>query len=419
MTTSAIRASVLPALAALLFATPAAATDKADCAAALKAAQAEKTDGRLTKALADLATCSRPVCPKPTQKTCTDLAQAVTQSQPSVLFKVKDASGGPVTHVTVSVDDAVVATALDDKAIPLDPGSHAMKFESPGASTVEKQIVVEPETKGQVVAVALDVNPPEKAGAATVPAPPAGAAGGDEPGSMFDVSEDPAKRYYFIGARYRGDVIPQFMLNLFVAGGKTVYSNSIGAEIDIRHDGFSLIPGLTYTEYGTGDVVFAQKGKDLTDAGNWSVVNSSLKALYASADLLWSVRIANHWEFEYGAEFGLGAVFGTLENNWVFPTTGTQVSPTNYTACQTTTQAPGCSPADHQNSSVAKVGGYLEPSWVNGGSKPSIFPLINFPQIGVRYKPIKQMEARFGAGFSLTGFWFGLSANYGLEQPTK
>jgi hypothetical protein len=32
---------------------------------------------------------------------------------------------------------------------------------------------------------------------------------------------------------------------------------------------------------------------------------------------------------------------------------------------------------------------------------------------------MKQLEARVGGGFSLTGFWFGLSADYGLEQHLK
>jgi hypothetical protein len=32
---------------------------------------------------------------------------------------------------------------------------------------------------------------------------------------------------------------------------------------------------------------------------------------------------------------------------------------------------------------------------------------------------MKQLETRLGVGFSLTGFWFGLSANYGLEKTTK
>jgi hypothetical protein len=419
MTTSAPRLGVLHALAALaavsFVAAPALASDKADCTAAQKSAQADKAAGKLTQALTELATCSRAVCPKPMQKQCTDLTQAVIAAQPSVVFAAKDAAGKPVTNVTVTVDGTVVTSNLDGTAVPLDAGSHAMTFASDGATTVEKQIEVADGQKGQTISVDLDLNKP----AAPVAAGVTPAVESSGTGSMTDTFEDPTKRYYFIGLRYRGDVIPQFMLNIFVDGGKTIYSNSIGAEIDLRHDNFSLIPAITYTEYGTGDVVFAQKGKDPTDAGNWSVVNSSLKGLYFSADLLWSHPIAPHWDFEYGAGFGLGVIFGTLGDNWVFPTTGNQVSPTNYTACQTITQAASCTPQDHQNATTNKVGGYLEPSWANGGSKPNVFPMINFPQLGIRYKPIKQMEARLGVGFSLTGFWFGVSANYGLEKATK
>ena len=417
MTTSAIRIAILAAFAVLFSVTSTRAKDTPDCGAALKAALADKTDGKLAKALTELATCSQPTCTKATQKRCTDLTQTVTELQPTIVFSAKDAGGNAVTTVTVTVDGAVVTSNLDGIAVPMDPGNHTMKFEMVGATTVEKQVAVDPGVKGQKVAVDLDIKPtappPAAAAAAAVPV------SGDAPGSMTDVTEDPTKRYYFIGLRYRGDIIPQFMLNMFVNGGETLYSNSVGIEADLRHDGFSLIPALTYTEYSTGDIVFSQKGKDPTDAGNWSLVNSSLKAIYASADLLWTVHVANHWDFEYGAEFGLGIVFGSLEDNWVFPTSGGQVSPTNYTACQTTTQAFGCSPADHQNATVNKVGGYMEPSWVNGGSKPNLFPLVNFPQVGFRYKPIKQVEARFGLGFSITGFWFGLSADYGLENPTK
>jgi len=216
------------------------------------------------------------------------------------------------------------------------------------------------------------------------------------------------------------------MLNIFVNGGKTLYSNSIGLELDMRKDNFSLVPALSYTEYGTGDIVFSQKGQDATMPSNWSVVNSSLKGIYGSVDLLWSVKIAKNWMFEYGAAFGLGVIFGDLQNNWVYPNAGnSQISPSNYNECQTSNLATGsnpqasCQPQNHSNASVAKVGGYVEPSWVGGGSIPNVFPLINFPQVGLRYKPFKQMESRVGFGFSLTGFWFGLSANYGLEKPAK
>jgi hypothetical protein len=423
MTTSALRTAVFPFLTALaaasLTAGPARANDKADCTAAQKSAQTDKAAGRVKQALTELATCARPVCPKAMQKQCTDLTATVVAGQPTVVFSAKDAAGNAVTNVTVSVDGAVVTSNLDGTAVPLDPGSHAMKFEMDGATTVEKQIDVADGTKGQTIAIDLDANKPAAPVATGVVVPIAT----DAPGSMTDVHEDPTKRYYFIGLRYRENVIPQFMLNIFVNGGKTLFSNSIGAEIDMRHDNFSLIPAITYTEYGTGDVVFSQKGKDPTDPGNWSVVDSSLKGIYFSADLLWSAHIANHWDFEYGAGFGLGVIFGNLGNNWVYAPDGGQVSPSDYAACTTATQMAGkngCQVSNHNGATApGKIDGYEEPSWANGGSKPNIFPLINFPQLGLRYKPIKQMEARVGLGFSLTGFWFGISANYGLEKPTK
>jgi hypothetical protein len=65
---------------------------------------------------------------------------------------------------------------------------------------------------------------------------------------------------------------------------------------------------------------------------------------------------------------------------------------------------------------VAKVGNYVEQNWFNGGPVPVIFPHIAIPQFGLRYKPIPEFEARLSLGFQITGFWFGLSADYGLEQ---
>ena len=394
------------------------ANGKIDCPGSLKAAQADKAAGKFTKAMTELTTCTRPVCPKPLQKQCSDLLTAIAAIQPSVVFSAKDASGKAVTAVTVTIDGAVVTQSLDGSAVAVDPGSHAMKFESEGATPVEKQISVDPETKGQTIAIDLDVNPP---GAVVAIVPVKTDATPGEPGTMFDTAEDPTKRYYFIGLRYRGNVVPQFMLNLFVNGGKTLYSNSVGLEFDLRHDNFSLIPAISYTEYGTGDILFSTKGSDPTQPGNWSVVNSSLAGIYLSADLLWTVKIAPHWDFEYGAELGLGFIFGTLLDNWVTPLQpgNNQISPSNYVACASTTSGPGCASSDHSSTGTPHVNGFAEPSWANGGSKPNIFPLINFPQLGVRYKPMKQLETRLGVGFSLTGFWFGLSANYGLEKTTK
>ena len=255
-----------------------------------------------------------------------------------------------------------------------------------------------------------------KAAAASTVEPP------HEEWDIKDVTEVDGKKYFFIGARYRGNIIPQFMLNLFVDEGATVYSNNIAIELDMRKDGFSLIPAIGFTEYGTGgDILFKEKGsKDI--AGNYSFVNSSMKALYLTADLLWSAKISKNFDFEYGAGFGLGIVFGDLSNNWVYEDAAGPLSGANgkhYSKCQTGGTQPGCNAAEHKNTDTLKVGNYTEPSWFSGGSKPVVFPWISIPQIGVRYKPIKNFEARFGMGFGLTGFWFGLNGAYGLEQKPQ
>jgi len=239
---------------------------------------------------------------------------------------------------------------------------------------------------------------------------------------LSDTREDPNKRYYFFGLRYRGDVIPQFIINAFVDGGSTIYSNAVGVELDSRKDGFSTVFNLTLQNYNTGDLLFLQKDKPQT-ANNYSVVNSSLNAIYAAVDLLWSVPMdtGHHWDFEYGLGVGLGVVFGALHDDWVYGGVGAAgqyydpASNQHFQQCKTVNDDPACQPANHSNATVNKVGNYSEESGI-AGPKPILFPMVNIPEIGLRYKPVKTFEARLGIGFSLTGFWFGISGDYGLEK---
>jgi hypothetical protein len=234
---------------------------------------------------------------------------------------------------------------------------------------------------------------------------------------LRSVYEKPGQTYYFIGLRYRATVLPKFMLNLFANEGATIVTNTIGVEFDIRKDGFSMIPWLVYTEYGTGDILFQQKGEPVDQAQYYSDIHSSLKSIYAGVDLLWSHDFSDKVAFEYGAGFGLGFIFGSLGDNWVYASTNGPLVGSDgqhYTPCGVNDTETGCNKGDHQSASVAKVGGYKEPNWFSGGSVPVLFPHISVPELGVRYKPIPELETRFSVGFSLTGFFFGLSGSYGL-----
>ncbi len=113
------------------------------------------------------------------------------------------------------------------------------------------------------------------------------------PEPSTDTKEKPGQRYYFVGARYRVTVIPQFMVNLFANEGATFVSHTIGAELDMRKDGQSVIPWIVVQTFGFGDTLFEQKNgtPPVDQASNWSVVNSSLGALFIGLDEAWSVPL--------------------------------------------------------------------------------------------------------------------------------
>ena len=266
---------------------------------------------------------------------------------------------------------------------------------------------------------------PSDAAAASTPTT-TGSVVTDSGEKITDVEEKKGQSYYFIGAHYRGTVIPKFMVNLFVDEGATFYSNNVGLEIEIRKDNFSLIPAISYVEYGFDPVLFLEKGKDPNNVGNWSSVGSSLKAIYATLDVLWSTNLDSKkmFAFEYGLGLGVGVIFGNLTNNWVYKdqASGTLTSSTGtrYSQCVTEQAAgTGCNKADHKNADIAKVNGYQEPFWFSGGSIPNVFLHLALPELGLRFKPIKNFQMRISTAFTLTGFMFGIAGYYGTEQIPK
>jgi hypothetical protein len=244
---------------------------------------------------------------------------------------------------------------------------------------------------------------------------------------ITDVLENKGQSYYFLGANYRITTIPAFMINLFVDQGPTgiVGSSTAGLSIDIRKDHFSIVPGINFSKYDLDPTIFTEKGK--SGVGNTTVVNVNMQAIYVTVDLLWSVPIAKQGQvdFEFGFSVGIGGVWGDLYNTWVSdgPTGGTMYKGqdgTPYYQC-VATGPNGCNAAQHQNSTVNKVGsgkGYREPGWFDSpsGSVPSILPWIELPILGLRFKPIKQLEMRLQTGFSVTGFFFNFAGYYGFES---
>jgi len=245
---------------------------------------------------------------------------------------------------------------------------------------------------------------------------PVGKPADDEPKDPHDPREKPDRTYYFIGARWRQNYLPKFMLNLFVSGGpKKVWVPSFGLEGTMRRNGFDTTVYLTYADWSMD--AFAFKGKD--EAANaWEIVESKLKLINVGVDLLWGSDINPSFTFQYGVTAGLSAVIGDLKRVQGQPINNSDPdNPDNIQACPS--DAAGTGPGPTANRSFCGTdnnhyGDYTESSWFNGGKKPNIYASFG-PQIGVRFKPVKEFMARLQVGWDLfIGPFFGLNGSYGL-----
>jgi len=239
----------------------------------------------------------------------------------------------------------------------------------------------------------------------------AGVASKDVSTTGFEDKNSPFEKanttYRFIGARFRYIIVPQFYMGLFGDGGTTVGVPAFGPEFTIRRNGFEYVLSAMYASYAMDPTPFKAKS-DPREA--WEIVDTDVKALYLMSDFLWSAEANPSLAFIYGAGFGIAAVFGDIHRVQAYPGSGGAGDPYTYQPCASkgVPEPTFCGPDnDH-------YGGYTEPSWANGGSKPIVFPWLSL-QTGLRWKPVRQFMARVDVGWNLlNGPFFGLALNYGL-----
>jgi hypothetical protein len=88
-------------------------------------------------------------------KDCSAWLAEVDRSIPSVVLSAKTPAGVVRTDVTVSIDQKVIATQLDGRAIDVDPGSHVFQFAAPNSVPATLTVLVLEGTKNQRVEATL------------------------------------------------------------------------------------------------------------------------------------------------------------------------------------------------------------------------------------------------------------------------
>lgn len=248
--------------------------------------------------------------------------------------------------------------------------------------------------------------------------------GAADDGDAYDPSEDPDEAYTFIGMRFRNLIVPEFMIRIFADGGATVNAFTFGPEFVYRRDHLEFDLALSYADYSMDPFMF--KGKDDDDRA-FERVWSDMKILYFTVDVMYEWPIDDgRFGFALGGGVGLGVVFDHLYRHQVYPlgdpNNVNPDDPGSWGDCRGVGDPPvvwsdGQLFCDDDNSHYpdpATGEPYNEPSWANGGSKPFVFPWISLPALSFRFKPVKTLQTRLDAGFSITGFYVGLAAHYGL-----
>ena len=155
------------------FASNASASDeKQVCVRAVERAQVDRLDGKLRAAREGFVTCARAVCPDAIRQDCTRWVAEVDASLPTVVIDAAWADGRDVAGLVVTLDGHPLADAASGRAVTLDPGAHAFRFELPGAEPVETRNVIREGEKNRILRVVFRPVTSTASAPATTAAPP-------------------------------------------------------------------------------------------------------------------------------------------------------------------------------------------------------------------------------------------------------
>jgi hypothetical protein len=143
-----------------------------DCPTASEQGQKLRDQGKLIRAREMFLLCSKPTCPGVVRKDCAKWLPELEEGIPTVVFSAQDGAGADLSAVSVTLDGAKVATTLDGKPVPMDPGPHTIVYETQGAPPLSQNVIVRAGEKNRIVKATLGAPPPPKKDDSKPPPPP-------------------------------------------------------------------------------------------------------------------------------------------------------------------------------------------------------------------------------------------------------
>jgi len=132
---------------------------KQECIQAHVQTQVSQRDNHLTVAREQARVCASQTCPGMVVSDCGRWLNSLDQRIPSVVFEVR-VNGEPGPDVLVFVDNQPVVGWTDGEALPLDPGEHEFRFESPPFEPIVQTVLLAEGARYRVVEAHFTSAPP-------------------------------------------------------------------------------------------------------------------------------------------------------------------------------------------------------------------------------------------------------------------
>jgi len=249
----------------------------------------------------------------------------------------------------------------------------------------------------------------------------------------FDPTERADTDYFFFGAIARGVIVPEFIQGLFVqtasgVGSSTPVNLGVGAYFNYRRNGFNITAEAWYLGFGTTGYY---RGLGALDT-EFERIESSLGVVFGSFLFGWSFDITHWLAIDLGIGLGVGGVVGDMyrteahrggdRSGELRACSGPTDSSDGLGYCEDGIEQRG--PNGRVTSTTADGGTYQQPGggpgngpnpfYFGDGGVPPIFAWLDLPRVGIRIKPIRQVQIRLDGGYNLYGFNFGGSLGYGF-----
>lgn len=126
-------------------------TVRIDCPAVSEDAQRLRQQSKYREARERFHACADPACPAVVRKDCAQWQADLDQTMPTIVVAGLDENDRDVIDAELAVDGVIVATHLDGKPLPMNPGAHELRVTASQRYPVTLPVVVREGEKNRVV----------------------------------------------------------------------------------------------------------------------------------------------------------------------------------------------------------------------------------------------------------------------------